>query len=64
MPELKPLWLAYIHCEARVHVQELEKSLQLFCSVSVNSPGPHWYVSEVGFGDQFEAFSARPRFFA
>ena len=64
MPELKPLWLAYIHCEARVHVQELEKSLQLFCSVSVNSPGPHWSVSEVGFGDQFEAFSARPRFFA
>ena len=64
MPELKSLWLVYIHYEPRVHVQDLEKSLQLFCSISVNSPGPHWYVCGVGFGDQFEAFSARPPFFA
>ena len=38
------------------HVLELEKSLWLFCSTSVSSPGLHWGVSGVKFRDQLESF--------
>ena len=31
-----------IHCEPRAHVQELTKSLWLFCSISVSSSGCVW----------------------
>ena len=38
---------------------ELEKSLWLFWSISVSSPGPHW-GTEVGIRDHLKLFSARP----
>ena len=40
-------------------MQELQKSLWLFCSISVSPPEPQW-STEVGFRDQLKLFSARP----
>ena len=61
MPQLEvPLWLVCIHCVLRGHVQESERSLWLFCSVSMNSPGLHWGLSGVGFRDQLAFILARP----
>ena len=57
---LKSLWLVFIHCAPRAHVPELEKSLWLFCSTSVSSPGLHWSMSDLGFRDQLLSSSACP----
>ena len=35
----------------RAHRPELEKSLWLFCSISMSSPGWQWGESQVGFRD-------------
>ena len=39
---------------------ELEKSLRLFCSISVNSPGLHWGMSGMRLRYQLESFLGRP----
>ena len=48
------------NCVPRAHVQELEKSLWLFGSLSVSSPG----LSGMGFRDQLASFSERPSLIA
>jgi len=45
-------------CAPRVQALELEKSLWLFCSISVSSPGFSWDMSGVLFRDQLESFTA------
>ena len=45
---------------SRVHVPDLEKSLWLFCRISVSAPGQHLGMSGVGFPDELGTFSARP----
>ena len=56
----KSLCLVCIHCAPRAHVPELEKSLWLFCSMSVSSPGLLWGISGLGFRDQLLSISDRP----
>ena len=58
----KPLRLVCIHCVPSAHALALEtweSLLWLFCSISVSFPGPHWGLSEVGFRDQLDSFSAK-----
>ena len=52
------------HSCARSPVPELEKSLCFVGCRSVSSPGPQWNVSELGFRDELESFSARPSLLA
>ena len=61
MPQVEvPLWFVCICCVLRGHVQESERSLWLFCSLSMNSPGLHWGLSGVGFRDRLASILARP----
>ena len=50
----KPLWLVCKHCLPMMHVQVLEKSLWLFCSISESSSGSHLGMFGVQFRDQVE----------
>ena len=47
-------------CASRAQVPELEKSLWLFCIISMSSPGPHQSESGVEFRDQLESFLPPP----
>ena len=51
-------------CAPRVHTLVLEKSLRLFCRISVNAPGLDWGMSGMRLRYQFESFPAWPSLLA
>ena len=64
---LQGSWLPKVtwhSCAPRMHTLMLEKSLRLFCRISVNTPGLHWGMSGMRLRHQLESFSGRPALLA
>ena len=64
---LQGSWLPKVtwhSCAPRMHTLMLEKSLRLFCRISVNTPGLHWGMSGMRLRHQLESFPAWPSLLA